>query len=119
VTPITIAKGGSVCVDVHDDGVWVSNENDGSVTKLDPATNAVVGTVKVGRAPADGVRGPDGLEWIPNQGDGTVSLLDPATNTVVQTLHVGGLPFVVRTGFGSMWVDDFTGHTLARYRPAS
>jgi hypothetical protein len=25
----------------------------------------------------------------------------------------------VRNGFGSLWVDDFTGSTLARYRPES
>jgi DNA-binding beta-propeller fold protein YncE len=64
------------------------------------------------------VRGPDGLEWIRNQ-DGTVTLIDPAANKVVETLHPGGHTFVVRNGFGSVWVDDFTGSTLARYRPGS
>ena len=116
VKRITIGKEGPLSVDVHADGVFVSNLNDASVTKLDPATNSIVGTVTVGKSPADGKRGPDGLEWIPNQGDGTVSLIDPATNEVVNTLQVGGLPFVVRRGFGSMWVDDFKGRTLARYQ---
>jgi YVTN family beta-propeller protein len=51
VTPITIGKGGSVCVDPHDDGVWVSNEVAGSVSKLDPKTDRVLGTVKAGSAP--------------------------------------------------------------------
>jgi hypothetical protein len=46
-----------------------------------------------------------------------VSLIDPASNEVVGTVHAGGLPFVVRTGFGSVWVDDFTGHTLSRFQP--
>ena len=63
------------------------------------------------------MRGPDGLEWIPNQ-DGTVSLIDPATNAVVDTVRPGGLTFVVRSAFGSLWVDDFNGNTLARYRPS-
>ena len=62
VTPVRIGKASSVCVDPHDDGVWVSNEADGSVSKVDPETNKVVGNVKAGAAPADGVRGPDGLE---------------------------------------------------------
>ena len=115
MTPISIGKGGSVCIDVHDDGVWVSNEADGSVSKLDPATNRVVSTVKAGTAPVDGARGPDGLEWIPNQ-DGTVTLIEPETNAVAGTLRPGGLTFVVRNAFGSMWVDDFNGTTLARYR---
>jgi hypothetical protein len=37
----------------------------------------------------------------------------------VDTIRPGGLTFVVRNGFGSLWVDDFTGTTLARYRPSS
>jgi DNA-binding beta-propeller fold protein YncE len=88
----------------------------GSVRKLDPATNRIVSTVKAGTAPVDGARGPDGLEWIPNQ-DGTVTLIEPATNTVAGTLRPGGLTFVVRNAFGSMWVDDFNGTTLSRYQP--
>jgi len=28
------------------------------------------------------------------------------------------LTFVVRSAFGSLWVDDFTGKTLSRYRPS-
>ena len=119
VTPIRIGKHGSLCVDVHRDGVFVSNTADDSVTKLDPATNTIVSTVKVGQGPADGERGPDGLEWIPNQRDGTVSLIDPSTNKVVGTVHVGGLPFVVRRAFGSMWVDDFKGRSLSRFQTAA
>ena len=45
-----------------EDSIFVSNEVDGSVTKVDPATNAIVSTVKVERQ-ADGVRA-DGLESI-------------------------------------------------------
>jgi YVTN family beta-propeller protein len=68
-----------------------------------------VATIKVGSKPADGVEGPDGLEWIPNQGDGTITRIDPATNAVRDTIQVTRLPFVVRTGFGDVWVDDFGG----------
>jgi YVTN family beta-propeller protein len=70
----------------------------------------VVATTKVGTAPSDGVRGPDGLEWIPNRGDGTISRIDPATNAVVDTFSVTGTPFVVRSAFGDIWVDDFKGN---------
>jgi virginiamycin B lyase len=91
---------------------------DGSVSRLDPATNKVVANVKAGAAPADGVRGPDRLEWIPDQ-DGTVTLIDPASNKVVDTVHSGALTFVVRNGFGSFWVDDFNGTKLSRYHPSA
>jgi YVTN family beta-propeller protein len=113
VTAIAVGKGSELCVDGHDDGVWVSNNLDDSVSRLDPATNRIVATVEVGSRPADGTRGPDGLEWIPNQGDGTITRIDPATDKVVDTIRVKGTPFVARTAFGDVWVDDFRG-TLER-----
>ena len=67
-----VGKGDELCVDPHDDGVWVSNGVDNSVSRIDPETNTVAATTAVGAAPADGVRGPDGLEWIPNRTDGTI-----------------------------------------------
>ena len=65
--------------------------------------------MKVGNRPADGTRGPDGMEWIPDQGSGTVTRIDPKTNKVVSTVRVGGTPFVARAAFGDVWVDDFRG----------
>jgi virginiamycin B lyase len=86
------------------------------VTRIDPATNAIVATIPVGMGPADGARGPDGREWIPN-GDGTISVIDPATNTVTDTVTIGGKPFVVRSAFGSLWAGDFGGSTVKRINP--
>ena len=89
-----------------------------NLAHIDPKTNKVVATVKVGDRPADGTRGPDGLEWIPNQGDGTISRIDPKTDRVVSTVHVGGHPFVARTAFGDVWVDYFKGvHELRLHGP--
>ena len=104
-------------MDPHDDGVWVSDNTANSVTRIDPTTGVVVATTGVGAAPADGVRGPDGLEWIPNLGDGTISRLDPATNAVVDTVPVGPHPFVLRSAFGDLWVGEFQGNRIWRLRP--
>jgi peptide/nickel transport system substrate-binding protein len=117
VTAIPIGHGSELCVDVHDDGVWVSDDTAGSVTRVDPATNKVVSTIKVGTAPSDGTRGPDGYEWIGNAGDGTISRIDPATDKVVDTIDIGGTPFVVRSFFGTVWAGDFKGTTIKRIRP--
>jgi len=76
----------------------------------------VTADVPVGTFPVDGVVGPDGLVWIPNQGDNSVSRIDPATNKVVDTVKVGPLPFVVRRGFGDMWVSNFGGFAVWRLR---
>jgi hypothetical protein len=77
----------------------------------------VVATIPVGNRPADGTRGPDGLEWIPNLGDGTITRIDPATDKVVDTLSGPGHPFVMRTAFGSVWVGDFQGTQVWRFTP--
>jgi YVTN family beta-propeller protein len=117
VTVVHIGNGSELCVDAHDDGVWVSDDLAGTVTRVDPQTNEVVATVAVGKGPSDGVRGPDGLEWIPNNGDGTISRIDPATNKVVDTIKVGPSPFVVRSAFGDIWVGEFKGSRLWRIHP--
>ena len=101
---------------MHDDGVWVSDDQAGTVTHLDPS-GKIVATVKVGTGPADGTRGPDGLEWIPNLKDGTFTRIDPATDKVVDTIPATGHPFVARTAFGSVWVGDFQGTQLWRFTP--
>ncbi len=87
------------------------------MTHIDVSTGSIVAVIKVGKAPADGTRGPDGLEWIPNLGDGTISRIDPATDKVVDTIPVVASPFVARTYFGSVWVGDFNGSQLWRITP--
>ena len=42
-TPVAVAVGAG--------SVWVANEFDGSVSRIDPATNAVVAIIRIGGAP--------------------------------------------------------------------
>jgi YVTN family beta-propeller protein len=71
--------------------VWVANHRTGSVSRIDPVTNRVVATVKVGE---DGRRGPERLAasggkiWtgIPNAL--AVAGIDPTTNTAAGTIVV-------------------------------
>ena len=117
VAVIHVGRGGEVCVDPHDDGVWVSDNNARSVTRLDATTGVIVATTKVGTSPSDGVRGPDGLKWIRNDGEGTFWRIDAATNAVVDTISVGPHQFVVRSAFGDIWVGEFQGHRIWRIHP--
>jgi len=96
--------------------VWVAN-GDNTVTRLDPATNQAVATVKAGQQPQQGAEAPDGTIWIPNQSANTISVIDPGTNRVVRSVKTGYGPFVVRAGFGDMWVGSFQGGDLWRIRP--
>ena len=100
------------------DAVWVAN-GDATVVRIDPATKAVVATMKVGQLPQQGDVAPDGTIWIPNQTDDTISVIDPQTNAVTNTikLKTGSAPFVLRHGFGDMWVGSFRDRILWRIRP--
>ena len=42
--------------------VWVTNRADGTVSRIDPASNAVTRTIESGNAPA-GIAMADGLVW--------------------------------------------------------
>lgn len=74
-----------------DGAIWVADHRSGSVSRIDPATNAIVATVVVG---STGRRGPERLIaaddriWVGNPRDGTIVGIDPATNTSVGTIPV-------------------------------
>ena len=90
------------------DALWVSSET-GSIFKVDPASMAVVATVKVGANPL-ATTWVAGNLWVPNIDDNTVSVIDPASSSVVRTLPVGQSPLAVASAAGSAWVtSDFEG----------
>jgi virginiamycin B lyase len=72
-----------------DGSVWVRNNPDGTVSRIDPTTNAVVATIKVGDGEGDIADG-DGSIWVASSEPATVSRIDPVTNTVVATIPTGG-----------------------------
>jgi YVTN family beta-propeller protein len=52
--------------------VWVANNGDGTVSKIDPRTNQVVDSIHVGRFPIALTVG-GGAVWVVNSGDRTVT----------------------------------------------
>jgi YVTN family beta-propeller protein len=75
----------------------------GTVSRIDPRTNAVAATIAVGRY-SDAIAVGAGAVWVANRDDGTLSRIDPKTNSVVATIHVGGRPEGVAVGAGAVWV---------------
>jgi YVTN family beta-propeller protein len=72
---------------VTDDTVWVSNHRAGSISRIDPATNTVANTLKIG---PEGTSGPKGIViaggdlWTPVPNIGAVLRVDPDSGKVVK-----------------------------------
>ncbi len=79
VDTITVGNG-PVGVAVTAGAVWVTNRLDGTVSRLDLATDEVT-AIPVGDAPT-GIAADDDGVWVANSDDGTVVRIDPATNDV-------------------------------------
>ncbi len=98
-------------------GVWVADDADNTVTRLDPASeNAVIGTTSVGQGPTALAVGA-GAVWVANTQDDTVSRIDPRTATVTDTIRVGRRPTGVAVGEGAVWVTNSLSGTLSRIDP--
>ena len=109
VAEITVARGtpGFVFDGTFGAGaLWVSGGND-TITRIDPATNAVVATIAVGSGFRHEIAVGAGGVWVTNPDDNTVSRIDPATNSVVATIGSAGFfPIGVTTTTGAVWVGN-------------
>jgi virginiamycin B lyase len=98
--------------------VWVANAAQGTVSHIDPATNTVAATIRVGRNPVRLAAG-FGSIWIANQTEQTVSRLDVRTGQLQATIPVTGHVSAddLAVGAGAVWVKS--GARLWRLDPAT
>jgi YVTN family beta-propeller protein len=109
ITPYAIAAGGGA--------IWVANLGTKTLTRVDPATEAVVQTIPL-IGTATGVEFASGAVWTANGLLGSVSRIDPSINQVTKTIAI-----TVRSsnGFvaaepGAVWV-VFGNSEVARIDP--
>jgi YVTN family beta-propeller protein len=101
-----------------DGSVWAVGGTDGMVSRINPATHAIVDQIPVGSAPsAVSVTGGD--VWVANSGDGTVSRISAAANKVVQAIPVGNDPVAIASGPSGVWVANEGDDTVDRINPAT
>ena len=101
-----------------DGSVWAVNGTGGTVSRIDPATHAVVQQIRVGVNPA-AVTVTGGDVWVTNSGDGTVSRINAAANAVVQKITVGNIPDAIASGPSGIWVANQGDATVDRIDPAT
>ena len=73
-----------------------------AVTVVDPATNRVVASIRVGSKPVTIAEGA-GSVWVGDARDGTVTRIDPATYTT-KAIGIGAPAIDVAVGAGGVWV---------------
>ena len=97
--------------------VWTVDAG-GTVSKIDPTTNTVLGTVSVN----DFVLGLvwDGhAMWASQYSAGTVSKIDPATMSVVATVTVGASPSLGTFDGTNVWFANQSSNSVTRINPST
>ena len=97
--------------------IWVTNGDDGTVTRIDPATDHAT-TVTLPETIHGVALGPNAL-WAIADGSPTVYHVDPASGRVVAAIEIDDFPFAVIADqeTGTVWV--FTASDFMRIDPKS
>ena len=110
----TVNAGGTIGgVAVGDGSVWVTDQDTGSVLRIDPATSKIVDQIRSGNGATAALFAAGSL-WVANQTDGTVSRIDTARDKLTKTIPVGEAPRALAFGAGSLWVADGQLGTITR-----
>jgi YVTN family beta-propeller protein/VCBS repeat-containing protein len=73
--------------------IYVANTQSNTITAIDAATNNVIATVPVGRAPSQLAVSPDGsVLYVTNSGSNTLSAISTASGATIATVAVGSAP---------------------------
>jgi len=105
--------------------LWVMMSGENSVARVDPNTNAIEATTRIGaeldwlRAIAAG----EGAVWVTSRAGsdsetpGKLWRVDPASGRVTTAIRVGRSPLGVAVGEGSVWVANYEDGTVSRIDP--
>jgi ABC-type branched-subunit amino acid transport system substrate-binding protein/DNA-binding beta-propeller fold protein YncE len=101
-----------------EEGVWyLSIDNGQAVMGIDPRTNRVTQTVKVGAEFLWGVAVGGGSVWTTAQAEGLLWRIEPGPDPITRTIDVGpGVTFVAY-GDGAAWTGNYMDGTVSRVDP--
>ena len=116
--PQVIATGNAPCGAAAGFGsVWVANDGSGTLVRIDPRTNRVVGRARVGEGACSTATGA-GAVWVVNYRTDSLLRVDPWTLRV-RGVRVGNQPEFVVVAFGRVWVTAWEDGTLEAVDPAT
>jgi virginiamycin B lyase len=95
------------------DAVWATSEFNGTVSRIDSATDAIVATIKVGTAPRQ-VRYGAGAIWVGSHAGKSIYRVDPSTNKA-RAVPVGLLsPDSIAVSDAAIWVTSSADRVAVR-----
>jgi YVTN family beta-propeller protein len=99
---------------VSSDGthVWVTNENQDTVSEIEASSGKVINTIDVGLAPF-GVSSDGTHVWVTDALEDTVSEIEASTGKVINTIDVGNDPEGVSSDGTHVWVTNYVEDTVS------
>ncbi len=94
---------------------WVANVGDGTIWRIDAATNRIK-RIPVGSQPTDVAVG-FGSAWVPCLGRNAVWRIDASTDKVEAIIPTGNEPLALAAGAGAIWVTNQAEGTVSRIDP--
>ncbi|MEJ7876197.1 MAG: protein kinase [Solirubrobacterales bacterium] len=102
---------------VGNDGVWVIDNLEGVVRRIDPDTLTADDPIEVGARPRGVVAARNSI-WIASFEDGTVGRIQEADRRQVGTpIEIGDGPADISAGGDAIWTANFTDDTVSRIEP--
>jgi len=96
-----------------DGALWLTEENLGAVSRIDPKTGSLVASIPVGKKP-EGLAAGAGAVWVPNWASDSISRIDPTTNRVAATIPIQSGPTAIAVRGGAVWVTCEKSRSVAR-----
>ncbi|MDP9234599.1 MAG: hypothetical protein M3P01_08620 [Actinomycetota bacterium] len=97
--------------------LWVTVGN-GTLVRIDPSTNKVTATIRIGGKPGPIVSS-HGALWIGDSYAGRLTRIDPHRETVTARIRLPGGIYGLTAGFGSVWASGVDWQGFARIDPQS
>jgi YVTN family beta-propeller protein len=113
-----------------DDALWVTNSADGTVSRIDLATNEVVATINVvppgqavtgvdGATQVDAIAVGGGAVWVTALNSAQLVRIDPATNEVVARTSLSSGVHELEYGGDALWGKGTFSNTILRIDPVT
>ena len=97
--------------------VWVTSAADGTLTRIDPQTQRVIGEpIQLGPGISAVAVGRKSV-WVSSPRDSSVIRVDPASDAVIGRIPVGGHPGALIVSGGRVWVADEAGAGVSAINP--